>query len=122
MKNGPGIRYALLDIAEAVSIKFDITHDALFGPGRAYEISHPRQIAMALAYEYTSRSLPQVGRYFHRHHATVLHAMKRVSQRCAASPIYAQAVAECRNIIANRGSRVEAMKAMAMTKGLQVAA
>lgn len=51
----------------------------LSGKSRARSVARPRQIAMALAKELTSKSLPEIGRAFGgRDHTTVLHACKKV--------------------------------------------
>lgn len=47
-------------------------------------IARPRQIAMALARELTDASLPRIGKLFGgRHHTTVLHAFRTVSDSAA---------------------------------------
>ena len=47
---------------------------------RARAVARPRQVAMYLAKQLTSRSLPEIGRKFgNRDHTTVLHAVKTVA-------------------------------------------
>jgi chromosomal replication initiator protein len=48
---------------------------------RSRSIARPRQIAMALAKELTTHSLPEIGDEFGgRDHTTVLHACRRVKE------------------------------------------
>jgi len=51
----------------------------LLSPRRTRTITRPRQIAMALAKELTTHSLPEIGDAFGgRDHTTVLHACRKV--------------------------------------------
>lgn len=86
-------REALADLlaaqAKAVSIEniqktvaeyYNIRLSELSAKGRSRSIARPRQIAMALAKELTSKSLPEIGRSFGgRDHTTVMHACRKVS-------------------------------------------
>ena len=46
---------------------------------RARAVARPRQIAMYLSKQLTSRSLPEIGRTFGgRDHTTVMHAVSRI--------------------------------------------
>ncbi|HEY0205081.1 MAG TPA: helix-turn-helix domain-containing protein, partial [Acetobacteraceae bacterium] len=48
---------------------------------RARAVARPRQVAMYLAKQLTSRSLPEIGRKFgNRDHTTVMHAVKVVAE------------------------------------------
>ena len=48
---------------------------------RARSVARPRQVAMYLAKQLTSRSLPEIGRKFGgRDHTTVMHAVKKVDE------------------------------------------
>ena len=53
----------------------------LLSKRRSRSIARPRQVAMALAKELTSHSLPEIGDAFGgRDHTTVMHACKRVKE------------------------------------------
>ena len=66
---------------------FGLTHEELLSPSRSARITWPRQVAMFLAREHTSESLPRIGRSFGgRDHTTVLHACRRTAERLAADP------------------------------------
>ena len=48
---------------------------------RSRSLARPRQIAMYLAKQYTTNSLPEIGRKFsNRDHTTVIHAVKKVNE------------------------------------------
>jgi chromosomal replication initiator protein len=53
----------------------------MYSARRARNVARPRQVAMYLAKQLTSRSLPEIGRKFGgRDHTTVMHGVKRVEQ------------------------------------------
>ncbi|MGH2852831.1 MAG: chromosomal replication initiator protein DnaA [Solirubrobacteraceae bacterium] len=73
---------SLDDIQAAACRHFDLTPDELLSPSRAARVAWPRQIAMYLARELTSESLPTIGRHFGgRDHTTVLHAWRRTTAK-----------------------------------------
>ncbi len=73
----------------------------LHSPRRARRVARPRQVAMFLARELTSRSLPDIGRRFGgRDHTTVLHACRRIEELCRADPLLQQEVEFLRNLLA----------------------
>lgn len=64
-------------VAEYYNIKLSDMHSAR----RSSNIARPRQIAMYLCKQVTSRSLPEIGRKFGgKDHTTVMHAIKRVQE------------------------------------------
>ena len=51
----------------------------MLSPRRSRSLARPRQIAMYLAKQYTTNSLPDIGRKFsNRDHTTVIHAVKKI--------------------------------------------
>ncbi len=62
------------DIARATAAHFKLTVEALKGNDLHQQVAAPRMLAMALCRRNTSRSLPEIGRFFNRDHTTVLHA------------------------------------------------
>ncbi len=67
------------NIQKTVGEYFKIRVAELLSKRRSRSIARPRQIAMALAKELTSHSLPEIGDAFGgRDHTTVLHACRRV--------------------------------------------
>ncbi len=74
-------------IQDATCEQFGISRDELLSAGRSQRLVWPRQVAMYLAREHTSSSLPAIGQAFGgRNHTTVLHACRRAAQRLAADP------------------------------------
>lgn len=53
----------------------------LLGTDRRERIANPRAVAMYFARTHTSQSYPELGRRFHRHHTTVLHAVQTVTAK-----------------------------------------
>ncbi len=75
------------DIQRVTCEAFGVTLDDLLSTSRTASIAWPRQVAMYLAREHTSESLPSIGRAFGgRNHTTVMHACKRTTERIAADP------------------------------------
>jgi chromosomal replication initiator protein len=67
------------NIQKTVASYFKIRVADLLSKSRSRSITRPRQIAMSLAKELTSHSLPEIGDAFGgRDHTTVLHACRRI--------------------------------------------
>ena len=74
-------------IQSAVAEAYAIDLDDLMSSSRAARVVWPRQVAMYLAREHTSETLPAIGRQFGgRDHTTVIHACKRAADRLATDP------------------------------------
>jgi len=69
------------NIQKTVAEYYKIRLAELFDKGRSRSIARPRQVAMTLSKELTSKSLPEIGKAFGgRDHTTVMHACKRISE------------------------------------------
>ncbi len=69
------------NIQKEVADYYRIRTSDLLSSNRSRSIARPRQVAMTLAKELTSYSLPEIGRAFGgRDHTTVLHANKKIRQ------------------------------------------
>ena len=67
------------NIQKTVADYYNVRVGDLLSERRSRSVARPRQIAMALAKELTSHSLPEIGEAFGgRDHTTVLHACRRV--------------------------------------------
>ena len=74
---------------------------------RARRVARPRQVAMFLARELTSRSLPDIGRRFGgRDHTTVLHACRRIEELCKSDPVFQQEVDFLRKVLGRQQPRI----------------
>ena len=68
-------------IQKRVAEYFSIRLSDLKGRKRNRAISYPRQVAVYLARELTSYSLPELGEFFGgRDHTTILHAYEKISK------------------------------------------
>ncbi|MGY6697256.1 MAG: chromosomal replication initiator protein DnaA [Roseinatronobacter sp.] len=74
-------RVTVEEIQRKVAEHFNIRLSDMLGPKRTRTIARPRQIAMYLSKEMTSRSLPEIGRRFGgRDHTTILHGVRKVEE------------------------------------------
>jgi len=72
-------RVTIDEIQKKVAEYYSIRISDMHSPRRARTVARPRQVAMYLAKQLTSRSLPEIGRKFGgRDHTTVLHAVKKI--------------------------------------------
>jgi chromosomal replication initiator protein len=70
------------EIQAAACEHFGLSSEELLSSARSPRIAWPRQVAMYLARELTTESLPSIGRHFGgRDHTTVLHAWRRTTAR-----------------------------------------
>ena len=69
------------NIQKTVAEYYKIRLADLSGKSRSRSIARPRQMAMALAKDLTSKSLPEIGKAFGgRDHTTVLHACRKIAE------------------------------------------
>lgn len=69
------------EIQRQVSDHYNIRLSDMIGPKRLRNFARPRQVAMYLCKQMTSRSLPEIGRRFGgRDHTTVMHGVKRIEE------------------------------------------
>ena len=72
------------NIQKTVADYYKIRMSDLLSAKRNRSLARPRQLAMSLAKELTSHSLPEIGDAFGgRDHTTVLHACKKIVELCA---------------------------------------
>ena len=69
------------EIQRRVSEHYNIRLSDMIGPKRVRSYARPRQVAMFLCKQLTSRSLPEIGRRFGgRDHTTVMHGVRRIEE------------------------------------------
>ena len=74
-------RVTIDEIQRKVAEHYNIRLTDMSSARRARNVARPRQVAMYLAKQLTSRSLPEIGRKFgNRDHTTVMHAVSRVGR------------------------------------------
>ena len=68
-------------IQNIVAVHFNLNIQEMLSPRRSRSLARPRQIAMYLAKQHTTNSLPEIGRKFsNRDHTTVIHAVKKITE------------------------------------------
>ncbi len=83
-------RVTVDQIQKAVAEHFGLTQADLMSERRARAVARPRQIAMWITKQITTRSLPDIGRRFGgRDHTTVIHAVRRIEALKAEDPAIA---------------------------------
>ncbi|MDE8345988.1 MAG: chromosomal replication initiator protein DnaA [Acidocella sp.] len=74
-------KVSIQEIQKRVAEHYNIRVTEMSSARRARNIARPRQVAMFLAKQLTSKSLPDIGRHFgDRDHTTVMHAVSRVTE------------------------------------------
>ena len=76
-------RVTIEEIQRRVAEHFNIKLADMHSERRARAVARPRQVAMFLAKQLTTRSLPEIGRKFgNRDHTTVMHAVRKIEELC----------------------------------------
>ncbi len=77
------------NIRKVVAEYYEVSVKDLMSKKRARHIARPRQVAMALAREFTNNSYPEIGQSFGgRDHTTVMHACDKVKELCVIDPVF----------------------------------
>lgn len=72
------------EIQRRVADYYNIRLSDLIGPKRLRNIARPRQVAMFLSKQLTTRSLPEIGRRFGgRDHTTIMHGVRKIEELMA---------------------------------------
>jgi chromosomal replication initiator protein len=81
------------EIQKRVAEHFKIRISDMSSARRARAVARPRQVAMYLSKQLTSRSLPEIGRAFGgRDHTTVMHAVRKVEELVKQDSAFAEDV------------------------------
>ncbi|WP_159996122.1 chromosomal replication initiator protein DnaA [Roseomonas sp. 18066] len=95
-------RVTIEEIQRKVAEHYNIRLTDMSSARRARNVARPRQVAMYLAKQLTSRSLPEIGRRFgNRDHTTVMHAVSRVAELMQADSTFAEDVELLRRMLEN---------------------
>ena len=74
-------RVTIEEIQKRVAEHYNVRTADMHSARRARAVARPRQVAMYLSKQLTSRSLPEIGRKFGgRDHTTVMHAVRKVEE------------------------------------------
>jgi chromosomal replication initiator protein len=102
---GTGAAPTVERIQDLTAAAFGLTRADLLSPSRRANVAWPRQVAMYLAREHTSETLPAIAaRFGGRNHTTVLHACRRTAERIASDPEAFAAVRRLTDELARRGA------------------
>ncbi|MFT8468199.1 MAG: chromosomal replication initiator protein DnaA [Acetobacter syzygii] len=93
-------RVTIEEIQKKVAEHWNIRLTDMSSARRARNVARPRQVAMYLAKQLTSRSLPEIGRKFgNRDHTTVMHAVQRVTELMERDAAFAEDVELMRRML-----------------------
>jgi chromosomal replication initiator protein len=93
-------RVTIEEIQKRVAEHFSIRLSDMSSPRRARAVARPRQVAMYLAKQLTTRSLPEIGRKFGgRDHTTVMHAVRKIEELRASDRSFAEDIDLLRRMI-----------------------
>ncbi|MGH7155221.1 MAG: chromosomal replication initiator protein DnaA [Acetobacteraceae bacterium] len=93
-------RVTIDEIQRKVCEHYNIRVTDMSSARRARAVARPRQVAMWLAKQLTSRSLPEIGRKFgNRDHTTVIHAVGRVAELMERDSAFAEDVELLRRML-----------------------
>jgi chromosomal replication initiator protein len=92
---------SITEILDAAAGELGVDREALLARDRRPAVTNARQIAMYMARELTTHSLPEIGRGIGgRNHSTVVHALNRVGAAIETDPIVRNAVHNLRRRLA----------------------
>ena len=95
-------KVSIQEIQKKVADHYNIRIAEMSSATRARNIARPRQVAMYLAKQLTSKSLPDIGRHFgDRDHTTVMHAVSRVSELISQDAAFGEDVELLRRMLEN---------------------
>jgi len=93
-------RVTIEEIQKRVSEHYNIRQSEMHSARRARAVARPRQVAMYLSKQLTSRSLPEIGRKFGgRDHTTVMHAVRKIEELRATDNTFAEDIELLRRML-----------------------
>ena len=95
-------RVTIEEIQKRVAEHYNIRTSDMHSARRARAVARPRQVAMYLAKQLTTRSLPEIGRKFGgRDHTTVMHAVRKIDELRATDASFSEDVELLRRMLEN---------------------
>lgn len=92
-------RVSIEDVQRKVAERYNIRVSEMTSKRRERSVARPRQIAMYLAKNLTTKSLPDIGRAFDRDHTTVIHAVKTIEDMCLKDPAFKAEIDSLRRVL-----------------------
>jgi chromosomal replication initiator protein len=95
-------RVSIEEIQKKVADHYNVKLSDMHSPRRARAVARPRQVAMYLAKQLTTRSLPEIGRKFGgRDHTTVIHAVRKIEELRTGDPMLSEDVELLKRLLQN---------------------
>lgn len=95
-------KISIQEIQKSVCEHYNIRLVDMSSARREQKVARPRQVAMYLAKQLTSKSLPDIGRHFgNRDHTTVMHAVSRITELSARDAAFAEDVELLKRLLEN---------------------
>jgi len=69
------------EIQTAVAKKYNVSIAQILSPERTQSIVTPRQLSMYIARKFTTKSLPEIAKFFDKTHATIIHGVRNIEKR-----------------------------------------
>lgn len=90
-----------LEVVKKAAMRvFGVSKSELESPSKAQNLVYPRQIAMYLCRDMTTKSYPQIGNAFGgRDHATIIHAVRKIAKLLGTHPDVADHVERVRDAV-----------------------
>jgi chromosomal replication initiator protein len=93
-------RVTIEEIQKRVAVHYNVRVADMHSARRARAVARPRQVAMYLSKQLTTRSLPEIGRKFGgRDHTTVMHAVRKIEELKATDNGFAEDVELLRRML-----------------------
>jgi len=90
------------EIQRAVAKDYNIQLKYMMSHRHQAVIVRPRQVAMYLAKEMTTATLPMIGRKFGRDHTTIMHGVRKIGRLCAEDAVLCARVEAIKTSITER--------------------
>lgn len=74
---------SIAEIRKLVAQHFEVSLADIISERRDIKLVRARAVGMHICKELTPRSFPEIGRWFHRDHSTVMHAVGRIKELAA---------------------------------------
>ena len=74
-------KLSIEEIQTAVSKKYNVSIAQILSSERTQSIVTPRQLSMYIARKFTTRSLPEIAKFFDKTHATIIHGVRNIEKR-----------------------------------------
>ena len=86
-------------IFDAVSEKYGVSKEEIYGTHRTKEIANARHVTIYLLRNLTDMSFPNIGRMFNRDHSTIMNSIDVVERRLRSDSMFVMDIAELKKIV-----------------------